>query len=397
MRFTTTVVAITVSVLAAVLTAPAQARTRTPDAPASASWHGRAIADPRPAPKSVRATLPPGWSAGAVRRGTGYVKPGGSRRVRDVQRRLTKLGYRPGPVDGLFGPRTEAAARWFQYKHGLPSSGRVDGRTLEVLRARSDHRPLRRVAPGPASAPPESAPTTPAPERPAAEAPSGGGTWLVPFALVIAAALLVGVLVGALLPRRRRETTPVLGYVARGGSDEVRAAAPALEDACARRDWSLVRVVQESDDAGVRLVERPGLLHAVRQIEEGAASGLVVNRVRDISTRLDDLAMLLQWLSAADGFLVTADDDLDTSTEDGQATAAAVIDVANWRPPPLTAGNRFRAPFEPRIADLHDRGVPNVVIADVLNLAGIPAPGAAAGWDPVDVAAACRRAQEARG
>ena len=68
---------------------------------------------------------------------------GGSRRVRDLQRRLTKLGYRPGPVDGRFGPRTEAAARWFQYKHGLPTTGRVNRVTLEVLRARSDHRPVR--------------------------------------------------------------------------------------------------------------------------------------------------------------------------------------------------------------------------------------------------------------
>src|SRR4051812_8428088 len=144
MRSTSVVVAITLIVLA-VLTTPAAARAKAPRAPASASWHGRAIKAPGPRPRHVRAVWPPGWSAGPVGRGTGYVARGGSLRVRDVQRRLTRLGYRPGPVDGLFGPRTEAAARWFQYKHGLRSTGRVDKLTLVVLRARSSHRPLPRT------------------------------------------------------------------------------------------------------------------------------------------------------------------------------------------------------------------------------------------------------------
>ena len=54
------------------------------------------------------------WSAGPVARGTGYTRAGGSRRVREVQRRLRSLGYHPGRVDGLYGPRTERAARRFQ-------------------------------------------------------------------------------------------------------------------------------------------------------------------------------------------------------------------------------------------------------------------------------------------
>src|SRR3954470_21427407 len=135
MRSTSTVVAITLVVLAA-LTTPAAARTKAPHAPASASWHGRAIQHPRPRPQRVQASWPPGWSAGAVRRGTGYVAARGSRRVRDVQRRLTRLGYRPGPIDGRFGPRTEAAARWFQYKHGPPSTRRIRRLTPAALHSR---------------------------------------------------------------------------------------------------------------------------------------------------------------------------------------------------------------------------------------------------------------------
>ncbi len=44
--------------------------------------------------------------------------------VADAQRLLRKLGYRPGPVDGILGPRTIAAIRTFEEKAGLPASGR---------------------------------------------------------------------------------------------------------------------------------------------------------------------------------------------------------------------------------------------------------------------------------
>src|SRR5829696_465282 len=45
--------------------------------------------------------------------GTGYTQPQGSTRVRALQRRMRALGLRPGPVDGLFGPRTTAAVESF--------------------------------------------------------------------------------------------------------------------------------------------------------------------------------------------------------------------------------------------------------------------------------------------
>jgi peptidoglycan hydrolase-like protein with peptidoglycan-binding domain len=395
-RFTTMVVAITLSVLA-VLTTPAAAQTtKQPDVSVRASWHGRAIEAPRPAPRAVRAGWPTGWSAGVVERGTGYVRDGGSRRVRDVQRRLTKLGYRPGPIDGRFGPRTEAAARWFQYKHGLPTTGRVNRVTLEVLRARSDHRPIRTTAPNETGAetettaalPPQTAAPQPAPAPVTAN--DDGGSSIVPYLVAIAAALAAGLLVGSMLPRRRRRV-PVLGYV-RNGSAELVAAD--LDEVCAEHQWAMVRIIRESDDAGTRLVERPGLLNAIEQIEQGQAAGLVAPRVRELTTRLDDLAMILQYLTAADGFLATADQDIDTSTPDGKAAAATVIDIAGWRKQPAA---RFEPVVEPHIAALEHRGIPTETIADALNLAGVPAPGIRGHWEPSDVAAASRRAQEAHG
>lgn len=53
--------------------------------------------------------------------------------VRDVQDRLTTLGYNPGPVDGILGPKTRAALRSFQETNGLPATGEVDAETLSAL------------------------------------------------------------------------------------------------------------------------------------------------------------------------------------------------------------------------------------------------------------------------
>ena len=96
-----------------------------------ASWHGRPIRRPLPTRSDVADRAP------ALRAGTGFRRPGGSQRVRDLQRRLSRLGYRPGASDGLFGPRTQAAVLAFQRKHGLERTGAVSPATLRVLRRRT--------------------------------------------------------------------------------------------------------------------------------------------------------------------------------------------------------------------------------------------------------------------
>jgi hypothetical protein len=51
-----------------------------------------------------------------------------------VQQELARLGYYHGPVDGIMGPKTRQAIRWFQSVDKLPVTGLVDGATLEGLR-----------------------------------------------------------------------------------------------------------------------------------------------------------------------------------------------------------------------------------------------------------------------
>ena len=99
----------------------------------SASWHGRPIRQPHQHTAEPTAAE---HTASGIRRGTGYRTPGGSQRVRTIQRRLQQLGYRPGPADGRFGPRTEAALRWFEHKHGLESTDSATAATLAHLRDR---------------------------------------------------------------------------------------------------------------------------------------------------------------------------------------------------------------------------------------------------------------------
>jgi peptidoglycan hydrolase-like protein with peptidoglycan-binding domain len=45
--------------------------------------------------------------------------------VRDLQTALKALGHDPGPIDGVFGPTTEAAVKAFQQEREIPADGVV--------------------------------------------------------------------------------------------------------------------------------------------------------------------------------------------------------------------------------------------------------------------------------
>ncbi|MDR3401679.1 MAG: peptidoglycan-binding domain-containing protein [Chthoniobacter sp.] len=50
-----------------------------------------------------------------------------------VQDRLTRLGYSPGPVDGVIGAQTRDALADFQNDNRLPVTGQIDTGTLRAL------------------------------------------------------------------------------------------------------------------------------------------------------------------------------------------------------------------------------------------------------------------------
>jgi peptidoglycan hydrolase-like protein with peptidoglycan-binding domain len=54
--------------------------------------------------------------------------------VRLAQELLAQQGYDPGPIDGLYGPRTRAAVERFEQARGLPVTGTVSTGLIERLR-----------------------------------------------------------------------------------------------------------------------------------------------------------------------------------------------------------------------------------------------------------------------
>jgi peptidoglycan hydrolase-like protein with peptidoglycan-binding domain len=72
-------------------------------------------------------------SAPVLGLGAGYDESGGSSEVRLLQRQLRELGHRPGPVDGLYGPRTAAAVAHFQRAQGLAPNGVALSRTRRAI------------------------------------------------------------------------------------------------------------------------------------------------------------------------------------------------------------------------------------------------------------------------
>jgi Putative peptidoglycan binding domain len=149
-------------------------------------------------------------SAGVLARGSGYGNRAGSKAVRELQLRLRRLGHRPGPIDGLFGPLTQASVERFQRRRALLVDGVVGPRTRARLLALAPRRPARRHdSPGrEPGAPDRLAPSPPAPAnvapqrdlapdagaaRPAAREPNSSDG-LDPWLAALLGALAMGVL-----------------------------------------------------------------------------------------------------------------------------------------------------------------------------------------------------------
>ena len=170
-----------------------------------------------------------------LRRGVGFVQPDGSPRVRALQARLRGRGLRPGPVDGLFGPRTQAAVKRLQRSGGVPVSGVATERTRQLLadadQAPVDNTPAQpkpdsgQTATGDSQAPRDQAGSGRPEERANASATTAAdtvkrgdsGDLSIPIVVLIGLlAMGLGLVAGGLLGRRNRVVSGTAVPLAQG-------------------------------------------------------------------------------------------------------------------------------------------------------------------------------------
>ena len=377
--------------LAALAAALTLIRRRPRSAPAVTRPRRRAGTDARSAIRcpSASATavarFPRGWSAGSVGAGSGYARPNGSRRVREVQRRLLRRGYRPGRGRRALRPRTRAAVIWFQTKHGLPRTGRVDARSVAALRqtpARAHARDRRRAHPEHA-APASKRERSPARRWPRARA---DWTWLVLLVVVI----VVGLAAIAwwmrtelrrrpAAPRdggRRRTPRAADGRRAAAGArarerDRLPRASPAAATATARSTpppRSSAPGARAATGNSPRSSTTPSPPAAASPTGPGwptrsTRSPPAASRASSSPTSPTSPARSPSSRNCCNGstrpsaFMIALDYELDTSTAAGELAAGALIEIGDWERgriadrtrPGLTAIRAQAAATKPRL------------------------------------------------
>jgi hypothetical protein len=195
------------------------------------------------------------------------------------------------------------------------------------------------------------------------------------------------------MPTGLEPGSPVIGYVTAGDGANGRLTPPerAIERACERAGWRLVAIVRDRDRDGGRLLDRPGLSHALDRIADGQAGGLVVTDARLLSRSLD-FAGLVSWFRDSDAALIALDLGVDTSTPEGSRVASTLVTINGW------AGGRIarraataRAQLLERIATMHEEeGMSLQEIADDLNTRGERTLSGADAWWPSGVQTALR-------
>jgi DNA invertase Pin-like site-specific DNA recombinase len=195
----------------------------------------------------------------------------------------------------------------------------------------------------------------------------------------------------------------VLGYVRVSTSEQASSGAGlqaqrrAIIAECERRGWHLVETLE---DAGysARDLRRPGIQEALRVLEEGKASALVVAKLDRLSRSMLDFSKLMAKATSEHWALVALDVAVDTSTPSGEAMANMLATFAQFERRLISQrtkealavkkaqGVRLgRPPTLPqavvrRIQRQRARGDSLRRIADDLNESGVPTAQGGAQW-----------------
>jgi DNA invertase Pin-like site-specific DNA recombinase/peptidoglycan hydrolase-like protein with peptidoglycan-binding domain len=200
---------------------------------------------------------------------------------------------------------------------------------------------------------------------------------------------------------------PVIGYVTvpTGPSDQEEQAFEDIESVCEERGWRLLEIVRDPEQT--RMLDRPGLSYALRQIAAGHANALIISDVRRLTRSLVDLGALLEWFREAHAALIALDLDLDTTRAHGDDIASTLITLSEWERQKIARRTRsglarVKAEGQPtgrpavadnpellaRIATMRERGMTLQAISDQLNDEHIPTLRGGTKWRPSSVQAA---------
>jgi DNA invertase Pin-like site-specific DNA recombinase len=206
----------------------------------------------------------------------------------------------------------------------------------------------------------------------------------------------------------------VLGYVRVSTSEQASSGAgleaqrQAILAECKRRGWHLVETIE---DAGysARDLRRSGIQEALRALEAGKASALVVAKLDRLSRSMLDFSRLMAKATAEHWALVALDVAVDTSTPSGEAMANMLATFAQFERRLISqrtkealavkkaSGVRLgRPPTLPqtvvrRIQRQRARGDTLAKIADDLNHEGVPTAQGGRQWYPATVRHVLRR------
>ena len=193
------------------------------------------------------------------------------------------------------------------------------------------------------------------------------------------------------MPTGLERGSPVIGYITASDGANGRMIPPerAIERACERAGWRLVAIVRDRD--GGRLLERPGLSHALDRIADGQAGGLVVTDARLLSRSLD-FAGLVSWFRESEAALIALDLGVDTSTPEGSRVASTLVTINGWASGRVAArAAAARTRLLDRIATMHEEEDMSLqAIADELNAQGERTLSGADAWWPSGVQTALR-------
>ena len=306
--------------------------------------------------------------------------------MRAIERRLRALGQRPGPVDGLYGPRRRGAIERFQRTAGQTPAPEEATRPggWETPESTNLNIPLLLVVAALAALAgallARLGSTTPGTSVPLAQgivaegraqAKSIGRFRGPVHALVLGTRRLrrrPGYLVNdpckpgpfwvthreidkleAPLPARPRHSANgngtgdgaspngvlAVGYATApkaelAGGTLMREQATAIEALCERNGWRLLELVRDVEKPRMKGLDRPGLTYALEWMASGEASCLVVSQLRRLSLSVADLGRILESIASNGGRLVALDVDVDTAVPAGRKAANVLISVGAW-------------------------------------------------------------------